>query len=188
MPKWELNFPIRLAEQILGSARHTYVLAKRSLGGVPITKADIDKLEQFHRKELEQLKDKGDEWSAARRQWNQDCLDRLHKWHYTKLTRTMDREAQFAHSEWCGYLMMGINMTGDDIVRHWDKLAAKNPVMKNSGKGKPLPQSTVNQIYECHAKGMTNSEIAKTLGISNEPVRKYLTRAGLTYNRKERKK
>lgn len=81
----------------------------------------------------------------------------------------------FVKSDWCQYLILGIKLTPDDIIKEWDRqLADYTQANYKTRSGKKLTEDVIQQILELHDQGLKQIEIANALGISTEPVRRYV--------------
>lgn len=193
----ELNYPMELFEQILRQTKEDYIEAyKVILEHTGKYHPDIEELQKKLVKENKRLEGKIDLYNAACRELRRissetgqkfdealEALAKERKIHRNKLVRLDNTwDALMMLEECVRYLnkpetQTWIDMSGEQIAEIWRKYALKE-YREQEGKpkhtNKKLDEEIIAKILEMHEQGASNREICRTLGISADPVRKYI--------------
>lgn len=184
--KWRVIYPIELASAILDRARMDYITAKRTIIQNQKDERETDSnyvlMEyEVHTRCVDALRRMGvKDKEEEKEQQRVRVIHESHNMLYEVNT--------FIKSDWFVYLIWGADLKPSDIIREWDRQTDEYLKQHPHGNksGNRLSKEVINQIYVLHSQGKKNYEIARELGISTDPVGRYLRKKGLKPNRKEK--
>lgn len=190
--RWEMKYPMNLQEEILRQAREDYINAFQVLLDQTTYKTAEDAkdgiLKESKRisKKIDFLDDMKTELKRLGVKYGKDYVDIVE----TIITEQDSLKRDFAKRDklWDALMMMEscekyisrpdllawVDVTPADIIADWKKQARRehrNPTKHRNGK---LPEEMIQKILELHAQGKSQKAIAKEVGCSPDPVRKYI--------------